>query len=332
MRAEHLDESYILDMSDLKVQFLTYRGTVNALNGVSLKISKSQATGLIGETGSGKSVTALSIMRLLGPAGRIRSGCVSFQGEDLLTKNEDFMRKIRGARIAMVFQDPMTSLNPTFKVGDQIAEAIVLHQGLDRRRAMQDAGAILRSVGIASPEQICDCYPHQLSGGMAQRVMIGIAISCNPDLLIADEPTTSLDVTVQAQILDLLRGLQQKLGTSILLITHNLGVIAQICQEVGVMYAGRIVEHAPTKNIFKEPAHPYTKALLASTVSLHARHGKLDTIGGTVPDLVHLPTGCAFSPRCKFAKDVCRELIPPQVKVKNNHSAACHFAGDQYLG
>jgi peptide/nickel transport system ATP-binding protein len=307
----------LLEIKELVTEFRTERGTVRAVDGVSFEIPERGTLGVVGESGCGKSVTALSIMRLVSdPPGRIVSGTITYAGKDLLTLPLDEMRKIRGNRIAMIFQEPMTSLNPVFTVGDQVGEAVRLHQGKSRSEAREIAIAMFKLVGIPSPEDRVDAYPHQLSGGMRQRVMIAMALACKPDLLIADEPTTALDVTIQAQILDLLESLQKELGMSILLITHDLGVVAETCDEVIVMYAGRIVERAPTTTLFETPHHHYTIGLLRSVPSLDAsEHTRLREIPGMVPSLHDLPKGCKFQGRCEAVQDKCRASEPELVTI-----------------
>jgi peptide/nickel transport system ATP-binding protein len=333
----------LLEIRDLVTEFRTDRGTVRAVDGVSFAVPRGTTLGVVGESGCGKSVTALSIMRLVAsPPGRIASGSIRYAGKDLLALPEKDMRAIRGDRIGMIFQEPMTSLNPVFTVGDQVAEAVRLHQGKSRAEARQVAIAMLAKVGIPAPEHRVDDYPHQLSGGMRQRVMIAMALSCKPDLLIADEPTTALDVTIQAQILELLRGLQAELGMSILLITHDLGVVAETCAEVIVMYAGRVVEQAPTAALFARPRHHYTAGLLRSVPSYQPagaaaatpyRDGaaparaRLTEIAGMVPPLHALPKGCKFVDRCGAAIDRCRTEEPALVAIgapDDGHRVRCH--------
>jgi len=313
----------VLEVRDLVTEFRTERGTVRAVDGVSFEIPARGTLGVVGESGCGKSVTALSIMRLVTtPPGRIASGSIRYAGKDLVTLPEREMRAIRGNRIAMIFQEPMTSLNPVFTVGDQVGEAVQLHQHKSRREARAVAIEMLKLVGIPSPEERVDAYPHQLSGGMRQRVMIAMALACKPDLLIADEPTTALDVTIQAQILDLLRELQRDLGMSILLITHDLGVVAETCDEVVVMYAGRVVERAPTEALFAAPRHPYTAGLLRSVPT--GTHERLQEIPGMVPALDALPAGCKFADRCTRVEQRCRDEEPALVRLGASH-VRCHF-------
>src|SRR3569623_898911 len=313
----------VLAVRELVTEFRTQAGVVRAVDGVSFEIPARGTLGLVGESGSGKSVTALSIMRLLG-AGKIAHGSVMYAGKDLVRMPPDQMRAIRGNRIAMIFQEPMTSLNPVFTVGDQVAEAVVLHQKKSTREARQIAIDMFRVVGIPSPETRVAAYPHQLSGGMRQRVMIAMALACKPDLLIADEPTTALDVTIQAQILELLEKLQDELGMSVLLITHDLGVVAETCDEVAVMYAGRIVEQAPAAAQFATPPHHYTAGLMRSVPALGGAHARLQEIPGMVPSLHDLPKGCKFAGRCPAVQDRCREVAPDLVPLGAG-AVRCHF-------
>lgn len=306
----------ILEVRDLKVQFNTDRGLVTAVNGVNFDVFKGKTIGIVGESGSGKSVSALSIMRLIpSPPGKIAGGTIKFNGENLLDIPLEQMRRIRGNKIAMIFQEPMTSLNPVFTVGNQIEEVLALHQ-TELSAADRTAKAIemLSLVGIPSPEKRVNEYPHQLSGGMRQRVMIAIALSCKPDILIADEPTTALDVTIQAQILELMNKLQEEIGMGIIMITHDLGVVAETCDEVAVMYCGQIVENADVKTLFNHPRHPYTQGLIESIPSFDSTSGhtkeRLQTIEGMVPSLFELPVGCNFQDRCKYASEQCRTSEP----------------------
>ena len=299
----------LLDVRNLETHFLLEDGAVRAVDKVSFQVMPGETVALVGESGCGKSVTALSVMRLVSPPGRTVGGQILFQGTDLLQLRENEMRKIRGNEIAMIFQEPMTSLNPVFTVGDQIAEAIVLHQKKSKKDALKDAADMLDKVAIPDPHRRVRDYPHQMSGGMRQRVMIAMALSCNPKLLIADEPTTALDVTIQAQILDILNRLQEEYHLSVLLITHDMGVVAETCRRVVVMYTGRVVEEAPVRELFKTPKHPYTRGLLKSIpkpfVEGEERPTRLPTIEGNVPDLLELPKGCKFRPRCPDAFDKC---------------------------
>ncbi len=318
----------LLEVKGLKTYFFTDEGVVRAVDGVDLRIDRGETLGVVGESGCGKSVTALSIMRLIAqPPGRIVAGEILYNGRDLLKLSAAEMRKIRGKEIAMIFQEPMTSLNPVFTVGEQIAEAIRLHEGLGRRDAMDKTIEMLRVVHIPNPERRVREYPHQLSGGMRQRVMIAMALSCSPKLLIADEPTTALDVTIQAQILDLLNELKEKFRMAVMLITHDMGVIAETAQRVVVMYAAQVVEEAPVTELFKEPLHPYTQGLLRSIprIDLAAtERRKLEQIPGTVPVLRgEIRPGCRFAPRCQFARPQYYENDPPLKEVRPGHKVAC---------
>ena len=312
---------HVLEVRDLVTEFVTQAGVVRAADGVSFDVPARGTLGIVGESGSGKSVTALSIMRLLG-AGRIARGSVTYAGKNLVTLSEPEMRAIRGNRIAMIFQEPMTSLNPVFTIGDQVGEAVRLHQKKSKGEARTIAIEMLRLVGIPSPEERVDAYPHQLSGGMRQRVMIAMALACKPDLLIADEPTTALDVTIQAQILDLLKQLQREMGMSILLITHDLGVVAETCDEVCVMYAGRIVERASAETLFASPRHHYTAGLIHSIAS--GEQERLAEIKGMVPALHELPKGCKFADRCPRVEDKCRAEEPALAPLGAS-LVRCHF-------
>ena len=317
----------ILEVNDLKTYFGTDDGVVKAVDGVSFHINRGETLAVVGESGSGKSVTSLSIMRLIAtPPGRIAGGEMLFEGQDLVKKSESEMRKIRGNDISMIFQEPMTSLNPVYTVGDQIAEAIQLHQKKNRSQAMKLAAEMLDLVGIPEPGKRVHNYPHQMSGGMRQRVMIAMALSCGPKLLIADEPTTALDVTIQAQILDLMRQLQREIGMSILFITHDLGVVAEIADRVVVMYAGRAVEEGDVREIFAKPQMPYTLGLMNSIprVDKAALHqDRLAAIPGNVPNPLYLPPGCAFHPRCAYVQDKCKEAIPPLEDTGGGHMVRC---------
>jgi peptide/nickel transport system ATP-binding protein len=318
----------LLDVKNLKTYFFTDEGVVRAVDGVDLYIEKGETLGVVGESGCGKSVTALSIMKLIPqPPGRIVEGEIKYDGTNLVTLAPNRMRKIRGKEISMIFQEPMTSLNPVFTVGEQIAEAIRLHEGLGRREAMAKTVDMLKLVHIPNAERRVKEYPHQLSGGMRQRIMIAMALSCNPKLLIADEPTTALDVTIQAQILDLLNELKSKLRMAVMLITHDMGVIAETAQRVVVMYAAKVAEEAPVADLFKEPLHPYTQGLLRSIprIDLAATsHRRLETIPGTVPTLRgDIAPGCRFAPRCPFVKSVCTEKDPVLKEVKPGHKVSC---------
>ena len=317
----------LLEVNDLKTYFSTDEGTVKAVDGVSFHIDRGETLAVVGESGSGKSVTSLSIMQLIAmPPGYFAGGKVIFEQNDILKFKEKDMRKIRGNDISMIFQEPMTSLNPVYTVGNQIAEAIVLHQGKTQRQAIKLAAEMLELVGIPEPAKRVKDYPHQMSGGMRQRVMIAMALSCGPKLLIADEPTTALDVTIQAQILDLMRKLQREIGMSILFITHDLGVVAEVADRVVVMYAGRAVEEADVNTIFHTPKMPYTLGLLNSIPRLDKTSGErknLQSIPGNVPNPLHLPEGCAFHPRCSYVKDICKTDVPKLESIGNGHMVRC---------
>ncbi len=315
----------LLDVQDLRTHFFTREGVVQAVDGISLSVDRGKVLGIVGESGCGKSVTALTLMRLIpSPPARIVSGRILFDGRDLLQLPESEMRKLRGDRIAMVFQEPMTSLNPVFTIGNQIAEILKVHRGLGRREALARAGDLLVRVGIPDPDRRLREYPHQLSGGMRQRVMIAMAVACEPALIIADEPTTALDVTVQAQILRLLRGLSESSGTALVLISHDLGVIAETAHTVAVMYAGRIVEYTTTEQLFAHPRHPYTLGLLKSLPRFtEGEKKRLEAIPGTVPKLSELPKGCKFNPRCPFVVDRCYREEPPLEDKERGHRARC---------
>jgi peptide/nickel transport system ATP-binding protein len=325
--------SSIMEIDGLKTHFFTADGVVRAVDGVSCDVRSRETVGVVGESGCGKSVTALSVLRLVAdPPGRIVGGSIRFRGVDLLELSEPEMERIRGNDISMIFQEPMTSLNPLLTAGQQISEVVAVHEGLSRRDALDRAVDMLRRVQIPEPERRARAYPHQLSGGMRQRVMIAMALACNPQVLIADEPTTALDVTIQAQILELMRELQGELGTAILLITHDMGVVAENADRVVVMYAGRKVEEAPVDELFERPAHPYTRGLLASLPQLDAaaragpRRARLNEIKGQVPALSRLPQGCSFAPRCSFATDTCRAAYPSLAQCRPGHWVACWHA------
>lgn len=320
--------SDLLFVKDLKCHFKTYRGVVKAVDGITFSVHRGDTLGIAGETGSGKSVTALSIMRLIAPPGKILEGEILFNGLNLLDLDEGAMEKIRGKDITMVFQDPMTSLNPIMKIRDQICEVFTFHQGMTSQEARDKSLEMMRSVAIADPERVLNGYPIQLSGGMRQRVMIAMALAANPELLLSDEATTALDVTIEAEILELVKELRSRVGTSIIWITHNLGVIAEICNRVAIMYAGRIVEIGETKEVFRNPLHPYTIGLLACTPRVDKYSDKLDTIPGIVPDLVNPPFGCRFSPRCKYARDFCKKVEPELVEVRPHHFVSCYYANE----
>ena len=322
----------LLELQGLKTYFKTRVGDVRAVDGVDLTIWPGETVGLVGESGSGKSVTARSIMRLVPtPPGRYAGGKILFKGQDLLALSEAEMSDLRGGRISMIFQDPMTFLNPVYTAGEQVAEAIRRHQGKSRREARAMTIELFKTVGIPNAERRYDAYPHHLSGGLRQRVMIAIALSSRPELLIADEPTTALDVTIQAQILDLLRNLQHELGMSILLITHDLGVVAEMCDSVAVMYAGRIVEQAPVQTLFEDTEHPYTIGLMNAIPRADLAHIAPKPIDGFPPDMARPPAGCRFHPRCLYRQPICVEQDPPLLPLTPDHRSACHFAGHGIL-
>ena len=314
----------LLDVRGLHTYFYTYEGIVRAVNSVSYGLNRGEITGLVGESGSGKSVTAQSIIQLVKAPGKIVSGEVWLDGEDLMSFSQDEMQAVRGRKISMIFQEPRAALNPLFTVGDQISRVIQLREGCTRSVAESHAVDMMRAVEIADPERRASAYPHELSGGMCQRVMVAMALSANPLLLIADEPTTGLDVTVQAQVLDLIRSRVRSAGSACLFITHDLGVVAELCERVIVMYAGRVVEQGPVSEIFARPRHPYTQGLIASTLRVDIDK-PISTIPGTVPDAVHLPSGCAFHPRCPFAEDLCQQEEPAMVEAGPDHTTRCHI-------
>ncbi|MGK2859189.1 MAG: ABC transporter ATP-binding protein [Thermoanaerobaculia bacterium] len=322
------DATPVLDVRDLRVSFDTDDGRVRAVDGASFAIAKGEALALVGESGCGKSVTALSILRLLSRPGRIEGGEIRYRGRDLLSLDEREMRGFRGNRIAMIFQEPMTSLNPVMKIGDQVGEPLRIHRGASRSEARARAVELLDLVSIPDAASRIDDYPHQLSGGMRQRVMIAMALACEPELLIADEPTTALDVTIQAGILELLASLRERLGLSILLITHNLGIVAEFCERAVVMYTGRIVEEAPVERLFRDPKHPYTRGLLASLPRLSSGATRLTTIPGVVPDIRRLPAGCTFAPRCSEVMEACSVAVPALMPTGADCRARCFLYGD----
>ena len=312
----------LLKIEDLVIQYVTDDGTVHAVNGIDLELDEGDTLGLVGETGAGKTTTALGVLRLVpDPPGKIVGGHIYYKGEDIMEKSEAQMRKIRGGEISMIFQDPMTALNPVLKVGDQIAEVIHLHGDCSRTEAMGRALEMLEMVGI--PRERASDYPHQFSGGMKQRVVIAIALACNPKLLLADEPTTALDVTIQAQVLEMMNELKQKFGTSIIFITHDLGVVAETCDKVAIMYAGEIVEYGTLQHIFNEVAHPYTKGLFGSLPSLDKDVHRLNPIEGLMPDPANLPDGCKFHPRCPMATTTCAKECPAPVEIAPGHIVRC---------
>ena len=315
----------ILEVRDLKTHFFTDDGVVEAVDGVSFTIKRGEVLGLVGESGCGKSVASLSIMRLIDKPGKIVGGEVIFKGENLLKKTEEEMRKIRGSEIAMIFQEPMTSLNPVFTIGNQIMEAILLHQDLSEEEAEKRTIELLNLVGIPEPERRFAQYPHELSGGMRQRAMIAMAISCNPDLLISDEATTALDVTIQAQILELMKDLQKKIGMAVLFITHDLALVAEMANNIAVTYTGKIVEYSDARSVFKNPKHPYTYGLLRSVPNLLSEETKVElpAIEGMVPSPYRMPQGCHFNPRCPFATEICRKEVPELNELEPHHLVRC---------
>ena len=324
----------LLEIKDLKTYFYTEDGVVKAVDGIDLVINRKETMGIVGESGCGKTVTSLSVMRIVpSPPGKIIQGSINFDGKNLLELSEAKMRAIRGSEISMIFQDPMTSLNPVFTVGHQISEAIMNHQDVDEYDAMERAAQMMDLVGIPDTDIRIKDYPHLFSGGMRQRVMIAMALSCNPKMLVADEPTTALDVTIQAQVLELMKNLKRDLDTSIMYITHNLGVIAEICDQVAVMYAGNIVESADVRTVFKNPQHPYTMALMASIPRIDKRIVRLEVIRGFVPNLISPPSGCRFHPRCKHAYDRCPKEVPGTHEIEPGHLVRCHlFDPNDYKG
>ena len=318
----------VLEINDLKTHFFTDDGVIKAVDGVHLKIEKGKVLGVVGESGCGKSVTALSILRLVSKPGRIVDGKILLEGNDIIKLSDKEMRQVRGGVVSMIFQEPMTSLNPVFTVGDQIVEAIVIHQKKSKSESKSLAIDMLRKVRIPEPELRVDEYPHQFSGGMRQRAMIAMALSCNPKLLIADEPTTALDVTIQAQILDLLKDLQREFGLSIMIITHDLGVIAEVADDVAVMYASKIVEYTDVVNLYKDPLHPYTNGLFESRPKADTpKSRRMNVIQGAVPNPLDFPTGCKFHTRCPFVQEKCKTEEPVLKEIKPGHMVSCHFAG-----
>jgi oligopeptide/dipeptide ABC transporter ATP-binding protein len=323
-----LDKEVLLEIKDLKICFYTYDGIVEAVNVENLTIYKGEILGLVGETGCGKTVTSLSILNLIPKPGKIESGKVILNGENLLEKSEKELRAIRGSKIAMIFQDPMTSLNPVFTVGEQLTRVIMLHQKeLDKREAVKNAMEMLKLVGLPYVERVMKSYPHELSGGMRQRIMIAMALSCRPELIIADEPTSALDVTTEAQILKLMKDLRNQYGTSILFVTHDLAVVAQICDRVAVMYAGEVIEVGEVKDVFAKPLHPYTIGLLEAMPKPDKRKNRLMVIGGTVPSLINPPSGCRFHPRCQNSMEICRKNKPKIKAVGQGHYVSCFLWG-----
>ena len=322
---ETQNSQQILEISDLKTHFFTYHGVIKAVDGVSLTINREEVLGIVGETGCGKSVTARSILKLIQDPGRIIDGTIHLDGEDVLSKSEKEMQHIRGGKVSMIFQNPLSSLNPIFTIGEQVCHIIRIHQGNDKKAARARALEMFSQVRLPNPNRLLKKYPHELSGGQLQRVMIAMALSCEPDLLIADEPTTALDVTIQAQILTLMLRLKEETRTSILLISHDLGVIAELCDKVAIMYAGKIVELASATDIFNRPLHPYTEGLMSSIPGEGKPGDKLETIKGIVPNLIAPPPGCRFHPRCPIAEPVCSRKSPTLTEDQTGHSVACHL-------
>ncbi len=324
MKNEHTSDHALLEIRDLRTYFYTEEGTVKAVDGLDLTLHEGETLAVVGESGCGKSVTSLSVLGLIPtPPGKIESGEILFQGEDLLKKSDREMRRIRGNKISMIFQEPLTSLNPVFTVGRQISESLMLHRGMDKKAARQEAIRLLGLVGLPNPEKAVDDYPHQLSGGMRQRVMIAIALSCEPSILIADEPTTALDVTIQAQILRLLSDLKKQVNTAIILITHDLGIVAQVAQNVVVMYAGEAVEYGDVNSIFEKPLHPYTEGLLKSIPVIGEKRERLYSIEGMVPSQKNYPKGCRFAPRCEYADERCNQCKPELYTSPDGRRVRC---------
>ncbi len=315
----------LLEVKDLHTSFFTPAGEVKAVNGVTFSLDEGKVLGIVGESGSGKSVTAYSILQILSSPGRIVSGSIKYRGQELVGVDKKEMAKIRGNKISIIFQDPMTSLNPVYTIGNQLMEAIMLHTDRDKAQARERAIEMIRLVGITEPEKRIKQYPHELSGGMRQRVMIAMALACEPDILIADEPTTALDVTIQAQILDLIKDLQKQLGMSVILITHDLGVVAEMCDEVIVMYAGEVCERGTADEIFYNPKHEYTKGLMRSIPTVSDDDRRLEPIGGTPVDLLNMPDGCPFSPRCEAAMQICLHCKAKEMLINSDHAATCWY-------
>lgn len=319
----------LLEVKDLKTYFYTDEGVVKSVDGVSFSVDKGETLGVVGESGCGKSITSMSIMQLIGKPGKIVNGEIDFKGENLLNKDKEEMRKIRGKEIAMIFQEPMTSLNPVYTVGQQIMEAVLIHEDMTKEQARERAIQMLDLVKIPDAEKRLNSYPHEFSGGMRQRVMIAMALSCNPEFLICDEPTTALDVTIQAQILNLINELKEKTGTAVMMITHDLGVISEVADNVMVMYAGQVVEYTDVDTVFEKPLHPYTQGLISCIPKLGGQEEKLSTIKGMVPSFNDMPEGCLFCPRCEYAKDICRKERPELVDL-DGHQVRCFKYTDRW--
>lgn len=330
-RRENMEQpDRLLEIKELCVEFQTAEGVVQAVDHLSYTLQKGEKLGIVGESGSGKSVSSLGMMRLIpNPPGKITGGEILYKGKDLVKASKKEMQKLRGNEISMIFQEPMTSLNPIIKCGKQIAESLMLHRGMNKKAAMDEAVHMMRSVGIANPQIRAQEYPHQMSGGMRQRVMIAMALACQPQILIADEPTTALDVTIQAQILDLIRELNESMGTSVIFITHDLGVVSELCDRVLVMYTGHIVEQAPTAVLFEEPKHPYTKGLLNAIPKITKERNPLETIDGMVPNPTERMEGCSFSPRCPYATERCKKESPPMRQISDRHLVRCWMYEDR---
>lgn len=315
----------VLEIKDLKTHFFTYAGVVKAVDGIDLQVNLEEVLGIVGETGCGKSVTARSVIKLIPEPGKIVSGEIKLNGKDILSMNDNEINQIRGGQVAMIFQNPLSSLNPLFTIGEQVSHIIRIHQNVKQPAAKERALEMFNQVRLPNPNRLLNKYPHELSGGQLQRIMIAMALSCLPQLLIADEPTTALDVTIQAQILTLMLRLKEETKTSIMLITHDLGVVSEVCDRVVIMYAGRIVEDALVEEIFHEPLHPYTKGLMASIPGRNEQNQELAAIAGSVPNLITPPSGCRFHPRCPKVEEICRLKIPELKSYKNRHNIACHL-------
>jgi len=328
-----MKQETVLEVKNLQTYFYSSEGVAKAVDGVSFTLQKGETLGIVGESGCGKSMTSLSLLRLVpSPPGKIINGEILLNNTDILKLSDEELRKIRGNKISMIFQEPMTSLNPVLSVGEQIAESIRLHQGLSRKEAWQKAVDMIRLVGIPAPEKRAKQEPYQLSGGMRQRIMIAMALACTPDVLIADEPTTALDVTIQAQIIDIIQNLQKQLGMSIIFITHDLGVVAEICDKIAVMYAGQVVEEGTTESLFEKPLHPYTNGLIQSLPKLYEDQEELSTIHGTVPSPYNYPTGCRYAERCPFATDLCREKQPELLTIEPGKKVRCWMYSKEWQG